>query len=192
MAVSGAVLAGGASRRMGADKRLIAVDGVPLLARAVSAVQEVCDEVLVIAPDDPVGAPARVVADLRPGQGPLAGLETAIAAARHPLVLVVATDHPWLSPAVLGLLVDRLVGTDAPAVMLGTDRGPQPLVAAYRRQAGATITSLLDAGERRAVALVHALGPVIVHRDEWMALDPTGDTARDVDQPADLPDASRG
>lgn len=200
MAVSGAVLTGGASRRMGTDKRMVEVDGAPLLVRAVRAVRAVASEVLVVGGLGGVPAGAlpdvRAVDDLRPGEGPLAGLEAALFAAHHPRVLVVAVDHPWLSADVLRLLVERVGGEGAAgghlAVMLGTDRGAQPLVAVYRREALATISALLDAGERRATALIDALPTHVVGSGEWRALDPAGDTARDVDTPADLPGAPRG
>jgi pimeloyl-ACP methyl ester carboxylesterase len=44
--VCGAVLAGGRSRRMGRDKRVLDVDGLPLLTRAVQALREVVAEVV--------------------------------------------------------------------------------------------------------------------------------------------------
>jgi molybdenum cofactor guanylyltransferase len=192
MAVSGAVLAGGSSRRMGTDKRHVTIDGVPLLVRAVEAVRAVADEVLIVGgPATTAGesdAVTRAIGDLRPGEGPLAGIEAALDAARHPWVLVVAVDHPWLSPAVLGLLLDRLRRTDAQAVLLGTERGPQPLVGAYRRTARTAVSALLDTGERRATRLPEALGAVVVGPDEWLPLDEAGATAHDVDTPADLPD----
>lgn len=194
MAVSGAVLAGGGSRRMGSDKRHVMIDGVPLLMRAIEAVQTIADEVLIVG--DPnakvVGTEVvtRVVGDLRPGEGPLAGIEAALDAARHPWVLVVAVDHPWLAPRVLELLVDRLRMSDARAVLLGTDRGPQPLVGAYRRTAGTAVSALLDTGERRATRLPQVLDAIVIGPHEWLALDDTGATARDVDTPADLPDTT--
>jgi molybdopterin-guanine dinucleotide biosynthesis protein A len=68
--VSAAVLAGGRSRRMGSDKRELAVGGVPLLARAVAAVQAVADDVqIVVGSDDDTTRLATLVAGL-PGPPP--------------------------------------------------------------------------------------------------------------------------
>jgi molybdenum cofactor guanylyltransferase len=189
---SGVVLAGGSARRMGRDKRLLVLDGRPLLALAVEAVGTVCDEVVAVtAPGRPIADAhgSRVVLDRRPDAGPLAGLEAGLLAARHDLVLVLAGDHPAASPEVLAALLERLA-TDPSldAVALGTDRGPQPLVAAYRRRVAAVATRLLDQGERRARALLEPLSLQVLDVDALRALDPRGETAVDLDTPDDLAD----
>lgn len=191
-ASTGAVLAGGASRRMGRDKRVIEIDGIPMLRRAVEAVREVADEVLVVtAPRRPMpadlAAGTPVVEDLRPDAGPLAGIEAALTAARHDLVLVLACDHPAASPAVLAALLGALEATpSADVVALGTPSGPQPLVAAYRRGALPTISRLLDEGERRPTCLGEHLTVLSLAESDWRERDPQGATAYDVDTPEDL------
>ncbi|MFP4634244.1 MAG: formate dehydrogenase accessory sulfurtransferase FdhD [Nitriliruptoraceae bacterium] len=196
--IGAAVLAGGRSTRMGSDKRAARVRGQPLLARAVEALATLSDDVQVIVSDPadtdhvhrllgelPSSDEVRVGVDLRPGNGPVAGLEAALAGTDRDLLVVVATDHPYLAPPVLAELVRRLeAAPDRDAAALVTDRGPQPLVGAYRRRALPRIRALLDAGERRATAVLDALDPI--HLDDWRELDPSGRTARDVDTPADL------
>lgn len=196
--IGGAVLAGGRSRRMGSDKRAVRVEGQPLLARAVDVLATLSDDLQVVISDpadtDQVhrlladrasSDEVRIGVDLRPGGGPVAGLEAALAGTERDLLVVVATDHPNLSPPVLAELVHRLdAAPDRDAAALVTDRGPQPLVAAYRRRALGRVRALLDAGERRATAVLAALDPI--HLDDWRELDPSGHTAQDVDTPADL------
>lgn len=191
-AASGAVLAGGLSRRMGRDKRRIEVEGVPLLRRAVDAARSVCREAVVVtAPGRPVPAELAcgvpVVEDLRADAGPLAGIEAALATARHDLVLVLAGDHPDASPTVLAALIRTLAATpSADAVALGTPAGPQPLVAAYRREALAVVSQLLDAGERRPTCLPDHLTVLSLAEADWRETDPQARTAFDVDTPEDL------
>lgn len=196
--IGGAVLAGGRSRRMGSDKRAVRVEGQPLLARAVDVLALLSDDLQVVvsesADTDRVHGllaerrssdEVRLGVDLRSDGGPVAGLEAALAGTDRELLVVVATDHPNLSPAVLAELVRRLEASpDRDVAALVTDRGPQPLVAAYRRRALARVRALLDAGERRATAVLAALDPI--HLDDWRELDPSGHTAQDVDTPADL------
>jgi len=110
--VLGAVLAGGASRRMGTDKAALAVGGRSLLERAVAALRPHCAEVVVVSAraDTPTGA-WRTVADERPGQGPLAGLETALAeAGRHgcEAAVVLAVDLPLVEAEAVGELLEFL------------------------------------------------------------------------------------
>jgi molybdenum cofactor guanylyltransferase len=188
---SGVVLAGGASRRMGAvDKRSVLVDGRPLLVAAVEALASVCDEVLVVTAGEPppvTASGARVVFDRRADAGPLAGIEAGLLGAAHPRVLVLAGDHPAAAPGVLAELLARLAADDhLDAVVLGTDDGPQPLVGAYRRSAAAAVTRVLDTGQRRARALLDALAVEVVEVAAWTDLDPAKETAVDLDTPEDL------
>lgn len=187
---SGIVLAGGAGRRMGRDKRTVPVDDRPLLSLAVAAVAAVSGDVAVVTcPGRPLADAhgARTVLDRRPDAGPLAGLEAGLRAATHDLVVALAGDHPAASPAVLAGLAARLGNEPTlDAVVLDTDRGPQPLVAAYRRRVHAVAGDLLDRDERRARALLDHLDVAVVEQADWHRLDPAGATAVDLDTPQDL------
>lgn len=195
--VTGALLAGGASRRMGRDKRLLAIDGEPMARRAAMALAKASDELLVVvSPQQPLDAdlftgltPApRMVEDRRSDAGPLAGLEAALGAARHDVVLVVAADMPWLAPALLTHLAERLchASAETDAVAAATRRGPEPMLAAYRRGTLPTVTALLDAGERRMGSALAALRVEALPPDEWRRLDPTGRSVLNVNRAADL------
>jgi molybdopterin-guanine dinucleotide biosynthesis protein A len=205
-AVSGAIIAGGASRRLGSDKRLVTIAGTTLLARTADVLAPLVDDLQVVigrtedrelvrvalGGGPPEGRDVTVSVDARPGIGPVAGLEAALAGARHPLVLVVATDHPLLVPAVLELLVARAHASSASAVALDGPKGPEPFLAVYRRAALGPLRAAIDGGTRRMQELLGALEPELVDADDWRALDPTGRTLADVDVPADLERLAEG
>jgi molybdenum cofactor guanylyltransferase len=193
--VTGALLAGGASRRMGRDKRSVEVEGVPMARRVASALATVADEVLVVASAaHPVavelfdGLSVRLVIDARANAGPLAGLEAALGAARHELVLVAAADMPWLAPPLLRMLVVHM--RDAPptthVAVVATKRGPEPLLACYRRGMLPVVSQLLDAGQRRLGALLAAVSMDQIPPAEWRVMDPSGRSVRNLNEPADL------
>ena len=176
---------------MGVDKRLILIDGEPLVRRVARVVADATDElIVVVAPGRPLpdgvleDLDARVEVDRLADAGPLAGLESGLAAASHELAVVVAADMPWLDERVLRHLVGLLAETDADVVAAATDRGPQPLLAAYRRDpALAAASRLLDAGERRLRALLDALSVVEVEADVR--------ATTNVNEPVDLAEAMR-
>lgn len=192
--VSGGVIAGGASRRMGTDKRGVPVGGAPMLRRTALAVRRVSDELLVAcrrdAPPDPAilaGLEARLVFDRLDDAGPLAGVEAVLAAATGDLVLVVAGDMPWVEPAVLRILVAAARDeASADAAALVTERGREPLLAVYRRRALPVATDLLDRGVRRMHALLEALAVTEVGEERWREADPRGWTPRNVNTSGDL------
>lgn len=187
---------------MGRDKAGIEVAGSSLLGRTRAALAAALGPqapvVAVGSPGDP--RPGPWIPDLRPGAGPLAGLEAALAWGREldlAAVLVVGVDHPWLEPAVLRLLVDQLPNGDrgpagtALGTALGTADGPLLLLGAYRTEALPVVAGLLDHGERRLQALADHLDLDVVAPADWHHLDPGGVTAMDVDAPADLEAAHR-
>jgi len=198
--LSGAVIAGGRSRRFGADKRLIEVGGRTLLQRTLEVLGPLADDLHVIVADqadrslvtaaiaDRGSVGVTVTADDRPGLGPGGGLETALRVARHDLVLVVAADHPSLCPEVLLLLVERARTMPGAAAAIEGTYGGEPLLAVYRRDALGRVSEQLDLGVRRMQSLLAALGPDVIPMATWRMLDPAADTLRDVDAPEDMVD----
>jgi molybdenum cofactor guanylyltransferase len=182
-----AVLAGGASRRMGRDKATLAVGGVELASLVLAAAARVADPVVLVAPD---GHPARrlaapAVAD--PGQGPLAALAAALGALEAEHVLVLAADHPGLRVELLAHLVTLAGEAEAVACR----RGPrlEPLVAVYRRApalAAARARLAGSAGDRSLLGLLAGLRTLVVEEPEWRRVDPDGRSFVDLDDPADL------
>lgn len=192
-AFTAAVVAGGVGRRMGEDKRLMPVAGVPLLLRVVRVVQPLARQTLVvISPARPLpaglldGLEVEVATDRLAEGGPLAGIEAALHAARHGLVLVVGGDHPWLQPAVLRLLLAEAVSRpELGAVALASARGPEPLLAVYRRSALPAVTGLLDAGERRTGRLLEEVRSGLLTEGRWLPADPGRRTLVNLNTPAD-------
>jgi molybdopterin-guanine dinucleotide biosynthesis protein A len=206
--VAAAVLAGGASRRMGRDKATLAVGGVELAAAVLDVAARVAGPVVLVAPEghparrlarpDPPGDhpggppdPLRVVTD--PGEGPLAALAAALAALEAGHVLVLAGDHPGLRVELLA----HLVGLAPRGEAVACRRGPrlEPLVAVYRRvpalaEAKARLAD--PAGDRSLTGLLAALDTVVVEEPAWRALDPDGRSFVDLDDPDDLAAWDRG
>lgn len=147
MAASGAVLVGGESRRMGADKALLPFRGRRMIEWVVEALSGVVDEVLLVGrgADRLAGLGLPTLEDRLPGGGPLAGIYTALEAARHPHCLVVACDMPFLDPALLAYLLEQAPGWDA--VVPRPQDHLEPLHAVYARSCLPVIRDMLAAGE---------------------------------------------
>jgi len=137
-ATRGVILAGGRSTRMGADKRFLIFDGKSLLRRAFDNLQPQVAH-MAISTDLPASRLADFAADIVPDrridvQGPLAGIEAALARFPHEELLVAAVDLPFI-PADLGVRLRRdgalcryavVQGRHAPALWL-SPRAHEPL-----------------------------------------------------------------
>jgi molybdenum cofactor guanylyltransferase len=167
-AFSGAVLAGGASRRMGRDKALVeAPDGRALVLVGVDALAAAgAVEVVVVGGDERAlrGLGVAWVPDLHPGEGPLGGILTALAATRADLVVVMACDMPGVGRGVPAALVSALAASPESGVALATvGERDQPLTACWRRSIAAPVLgAAFAAGERAPRKVLPALGAVRV------------------------------
>ncbi len=184
--LSGVVLAGGSSRRMGRDKALIEVDGTRLVDRAVDRLRALTDDVVVASGPRTIDRLAvRQVADVRPGAGPLAGLAAGLAAVRHQVVAVLACDllHPDT-----GLLAALARVWDGTAAVIPSVAGrAQPLHAVWAARAAEPMTALLDTDVRSVLQAADLLGATVLDDAATAALATDARWATNLNTPADLP-----
>jgi len=129
------VQAGGESRRMGRDKGLVDFLGEPLIQRVVKRLQTLADEVIVTTnkPENYRFLNLPLVPDVVPHRGALGGLYTALSAASHPFVAVIACDMPFVNPALVAYQFQEIESSDADIVVPRSEHGLEPLHAVYRR-----------------------------------------------------------
>lgn len=115
-----AIIAGGASRRMGQTKALMQIEGEPLIARVAEVVRGVLPELVVVtsSPDIAAAANAPATPDVFPGKGPLAGIHAAIKYANAP-IFCCACDMPHLNADFIRYLCERLEDYDAVVPRVG-------------------------------------------------------------------------
>lgn len=185
--LSGVVLAGGKSRRLGTDKAFVEVEGVPMIRRVLEALRACCADVVIVARDTAryQGLDARLMADAWPIQAPLVGVCSGLRAIRTPWVFVAACDLPFLSPDAVRLLARLAAGSDA--AVPHTDGRWHPLHAVYAAAAGPVLEARLEQGTWSMMDALKALRVRPVTEEELEAADPTLRTLHNVNAPQDLP-----
>jgi molybdenum cofactor guanylyltransferase len=189
--VTAIVLAGGRAERFGSDKLEVALDGMTLLDRAIEAVSQVADNVLVAGPAEGRTRPGiDVIADREPFGGPLAGLAGALQQTSSELAVVVGGDMPRLVPAVLTEMLHRLAGDPTlDAVILAVDGAPRRQVLPLAVRVGPALAAAharLESDDRSLAALLDSLTAIELAPSDWRPFDPVGQTLADVDTPAEL------
>lgn len=193
MAVSGIILVGGGSRRMGQDKALLALSGQRLIDRVADLLGGVADDLLVVGSDVERYRSAhwRVVPDAFPGAGSLGGLYSGLQAARYPYAVAVAVDMPFLNPDLLSYLIR--VGRDWDATVprvnpfrlsaqpgrdghapTARDADLQPLHAVYHRRIAAAIRTCIRQGDLRMISFLPLVRVRLVTGEETARYDPEG------------------
>ncbi|MCC7301335.1 MAG: molybdenum cofactor guanylyltransferase [Bacteroidia bacterium] len=133
--ITGIVLAGGKSSRMGRDKGLIEVNGTPLVSRAIYLLQRYCGSVIISSGNsayDRFGAP-RIVDEI-PNMGPVGGMISCIKKTETPWLLFLGCDMPLLDGEVLDLLV-AAHREEKDAVVIRHNGEAEPLCGLYSRKA---------------------------------------------------------
>ena len=112
--ITGVILAGGKSSRMGQNKALMALGGKRLVDRVVEVMRSVFDDLLVVTntPDVYADLGVPMVQDVWPEKGSLGGVYSAIYHVATPYCLVVACDMPFLRTAVLRYLIMQMADYD--------------------------------------------------------------------------------
>lgn len=177
---------------MGEDKALLEVGGRAMLARVLDRLAGDYDDVLVVtrgARRYPDLRPVRFVVDLIPGRGPLSGIHAAIVHARHPYVLVVACDMPFVRAGVARLLLAEARGYDV-AIPLFRGR-PEPLFAVYHKNCLPLVEQCLREERLRVVDFLPGVRVKYVPEELLQTLARPEEVFFNVNRPEDLEHARR-
>ncbi len=172
-----AVLAGGASRRMGVSKAALPWGGLTLLAYQTARLAELFEEVFVVAKKEPgfgVGS-ARVVFDRVPDRAPVYGLLRALEEMPD-RVFVLAVDLPVLTPEVIRAIARAGLESSAPALLPRASGLLQPLAAVWRREVLPIAERRLARGELSLHGLAEEAGAEVFEEELWRRLDPSGNS----------------
>nr|WP_279231768.1 molybdenum cofactor guanylyltransferase [Thermus thalpophilus] len=166
MVYSGAVLAGGRSRRFGEDKALYPYRGKPLLAWVLESLEGAAERFIVAGrPYEGFGVP--VYPDLLPGADSLSGLHTALARAQHPWVAVAACDLPFLSRAYWDFLFEKTQASPYPVVVAVSPEGHlEPLMAFYHKDCLPQVERQIREGDFLLRRVMEVLGATRVAAGE--------------------------
>lgn len=150
--LTGFVLAGGTSRRMGRPKSSLLIAGETMLDRQIRLLRSLARRVVVIGGTSEFSKDFNVyrVPDVETDRGPLAGIYTALLQTRTEFNLILGCDLPFVNRRLLGYLATRAMaaGSDV-TVPRSRDGRLQPLCAVYRRQARYAVQASLAAGNNK-------------------------------------------
>ena len=160
--ITGAILAGGQSRRMGFGKALIPWKNKPLIQWVYDSLSEVCSDILIIAnKGDYSFLRAWVFPDNFPGNGPAAGIEAALSHSLTESTLIVSCDTPNLNPGLFRFLYSRHGSYDVS--ICGHDGIDEPLIGLFNRSVHSLFRSAILEGNPRP--------PGIIRKTNWQVVE---------------------
>ncbi len=163
--ITGVVLAGGQSRRMGFNKAGAEVSGETMLIRMVEKLREVTSNIIIssgsIAYPD---IPWPQIPDEFPQRGPLGGIYSALKASSSELNLIVSCDIPLISVSLLKLIVSKAKESDALLTLPVEHTGQQQLLCAvYHRDILPVLKQQIDADQLKMKNLLDLVTVEYIH-----------------------------
>lgn len=168
--VSGYVLAGGKSSRMGRDKALLELAGKPLVLRAVEKLRQVCAEVSILGNREELEAYAPLIRDLHEGCGPLGGIEAALANSTKAWSLFMAVDMPFLPAGFLYAWTKSVMKAQHARIALFTvDGRPQPALCLINHEVAPFVHGAVERGEFKLLPVFREAAKAIGAQRGWDA-----------------------
>lgn len=167
--ITGILLAGGLSKRMGVEKGTLRIGSLQLYQYALKVLEELCDEILIsTCKEASFQERHRMVCDEIQGIGPMGGIYTCLKQSANDLNIVLSYDMPLVSSALIDHLLGERQSWDIVLPALVEER-PEPLCGIYMKHTIPTFEKLIS---QRRYAVHHALTEVnskIVLIDKWMS-----------------------
>ena len=147
--ITGIILAGGKSSRMGTDKATLLLKEKTFIQHIIVAMKPLVNNMIIVS-DNPNHEEFEIerIEDVIKDAGPLAGIYSGLQYSKTDYNLVVSCDVPLITCEVLKQLSDNYEeGFDV--IQLKSNQKTMPLTAIYKKTCEQLIKKLLDKGERR-------------------------------------------
>lgn len=171
MQITGIILSGGLSTRMGADKALLQINGKSLLERAIEICKPVCNEILISSNNSAhakFGFP--VVNDEIADCGPIGGIYTCLKRSETEWNLVISVDAAFVNQDFAEFLISETGDFDA--IIPFHKKGKEPLVALYHKNCIPAIKERIKLNDYKMHNLLNVLNTKFTNVDSWVKKNP--------------------
>jgi len=184
--ITGIILSGGKSTRMGQNKAFIEIEGMPIIKRIHSLFERLFDEIIIITNEKELyGAfDAKIYEDLFPNGGVIGGLYAGLFFSSFRYSFCVASDMPLLKESVIAYLIKNIEDYDV--VVPRTRDGLQPLHAIYSKNCLGPIKRIIEQERRKIIDFYTMVRTKIIDEVEFISLDPARESFFNVNTPEEL------
>lgn len=167
MQITGIILAGGKSLRMGSDKAFVQLNKKTLLERAIELIQPFCDLLLISSNNqehDKFGY--EIIPDEIKNCGPIGGIYSCLKHSSNDWNMVLSVDSAFVEPEFVRYLISEIDNSDA--LVPFHKKGKEPLIALYHKNSLAQIEKMLKSGDFKMHNLLDSLNTKFVDTQNWV------------------------
>lgn len=189
--VTGFVLAGGKSSRMGDDKSLLSWNGATLLQQTQKVLGQVCQKVCILGPRNLYSDYGECIEDIYPECGPLGGIHAALTYAQTPHSLITAVDTPFVTPEFLAYMVERALSSSSIVTAPRINGAMQPTCAVFSRNFLPIAEAALKAGKYKLEPLFPPQHTLVLTEADLAQFANLAEMFQNLNTPQDLEHARR-
>ncbi|MGA1825278.1 MAG: molybdenum cofactor guanylyltransferase [bacterium] len=171
--ITGAILAGGYSKRFGKNKAFVQLGEKKLIERIIDIIKPLFDDILIVSNSaeeyEFTGCP--VIRDALPVKGPLVGIYSALLASKNTYTFIAACDMPFINPRLIAYMIEKKKGYDiiVPSV---EENKLEPLHALYSKKCLPYIKNKISIHAKRVISFYPDLLVYTVKKNEIVQYDP--------------------
>jgi molybdopterin-guanine dinucleotide biosynthesis protein A len=181
--ITGIILAGGKSSRMGEDKGFLKLNGKTFMSSIIAALNPIVGEIIIVSNNSEYDVfNLKRVADSMEDSGPLAGLYSGLLYSETENNIVLSCDVPLISTSVLKKLLEG-APSEAEVIQFESEGKTMPLVAMYKKKCRHHFLKLLQTNERRLRFAIDQLDVKTITLDSEL-----GKTVRNINTISELKD----
>ncbi len=190
--ISGIILSGGKSARMGENKAFIEIDGVPIIHRIYSLFKELFQEIIIVTNQKELfsNINSEIYTDLLPNKGALGGLYTGLFFSNFSYSFCVACDMPFINKSLVKYLIKNI--EDYNVIVPLTKDGLQPLHAIYSKNCLDAIKKTIENGKYKIIDFYSLVNVKILKEEDFGYLDPLRESFINVNTPEELFSIKKG
>jgi molybdopterin-guanine dinucleotide biosynthesis protein A len=184
--ITGIILSGGKSIRMGENKAFIEIEGVPIISRIHTLFKSLFKEIIIVTNQKELflNFDAGIYSDLLPNRGVLGGLYTGLFFSSFSYSFCVACDMPFLKESVIEYLINNIDGFDV--IVPKAEDGLQPLHAIYSKNCLEPVREIIEKGKYKIIDIYPMVKIKIIEEHEFRSLDPRAESFINVNTPEEL------
>jgi molybdopterin-guanine dinucleotide biosynthesis protein A len=184
--MTGVILSGGKSVRMGQNKAFIKIEGIPIINRIYILFKELFEEVMIVTDQKELftNFDSNIFPDLLPNMGALGGLYTGIFYSTYHYSFCVACDMPFIKKSLVQYLIENIRNEDV--IVPRTTDGLQPLHAVYSKNCLGPIKRVIDQGKYKIIDFYDLVKVKILDQKDFASLDPLRESFINVNTPKEL------
>lgn len=161
MKITGIILAGGRSSRMGEDKGLVLLNKLPMISYVINALKEITDEIIIIANNkayDQFGLP--VYSDIILDKGPIGGIYTGLNYSKTELNIILSCDSPFMTSSFLKKLIEQ--SADYQITIPSYEERIHPTIGIYKRDVVTILEQQIAANELKLLRTIEKVPNQII------------------------------